>query len=146
MDTAEKYRGDEFFVVMAGERGPDWYVEHMESQFDAVDVLPANDHHALDPDIPVDGWVTFYDPDLLETGEPFKHGTFPFRSVDTDDQWFVHPDAQKGRRRPIWKWENPEEDPTEHLTLSPSIGMGMTEPSEDPDFHCFIQDGEIKWL
>lgn len=141
MDTDEKYLGDEIFVTLAGERGPDWYVEHMESRDSCVRVNPANDHHALDPDVPVDGWITFYDPDLLEAGEPFKHGTFPFRDHRKDGApWAAFPAKPKGKRQPVWQWKNPEDDVGD-LTLSPSIGTG------DPvNFHCYVREGKIEWL
>lgn len=137
MDTAKKYRNDEFYVAVAGELPPDWYVEHMESQESTVSVNPTSSEHF---GVPVDGWVTFYDPDLYDNGEPFKHGTFPFRSVTKDGAaWAGNPDNPAGERFPIWKWENPGADPHDALTLSPSIGLG-------DDFHCYVRAGEINWL
>lgn len=154
-DTDEKYLGDEFYVTMAGDLPPEFVTDvmeerHRESVEDPDSPLvgppdytpsPRNDHHAINPDVPVDGWVTFYDPALLESGDAFKHGTFPFRSVEKDGPWFARPDGEKWSRSPVWKWENPDADPHESLTLSPSIGLG------DPlSFHCFIRDGGIEWL
>lgn len=139
MDTEEQFRDDEFFVAMAGERGPAWYVERMESAESAVSISPASDESLWGA--PVDGWVTFYSPTLLDAGEPFKHLTIPFRSVEREGEWLGNPDGLDGTRRPIWKWENPDADPHEALTLSPSIGMG----APDPHFHCHIREGAIQW-
>lgn len=156
MDTAEKYLNDEFFVTMAGELPPEHIVEQrrasMEARVEDPDdpvaewggPSPARDHHYLGEQPPVDGWVTFYDPDLLAAGEPFKHGDFPFRSVGKDDApWFARPDAENWSRHPIWKWQNPDADPHESLTLSPSIG---TRADDTVTFHCYIRDGSIEWL
>ena len=141
MDTDEKYLGDEFFVKMAGERGPDWYIEHMESKENVVSVGPASGNRRIGEQPPVDGWVTFYDPDLLEAGEPFKHGDIPFRDYrKTAAPWFAFPDKPAGEKHPVWKWQNPDEDPHESLTLQPSIGL------HGSAMHCYIRDGEIDWL
>lgn len=156
MDTDETYLNDEFFVVMAGDLPPDDVVDarresHRKRIEDPDSPLvgpaeyepsPAKEHYAGQPDLPVDGWVTFYDPDLLAAGEPFKHGTFPFRDHRSSESWFARPNAEKWNRGPVWKWQNPGEDPHESLTLSPSIGLGGGEIT----FHCYIRNGEIDWL
>lgn len=156
MDTDKKYRDDEFYVVMAGERPPSFvreaHEERMEAKKEDPDdpladyesLTPARDSHAINPDVPVDGFVTFYDPGLLESGSAYKHGTFPFRSVNKDDPpWFARPDDDEWSRHPVWKWQNPDEDPNHHLTLTPSIGL---RGDDGIRFHVFIRDGEIVWL
>lgn len=157
MDTEDKYLGDSFYVVMAGELPPDFVVEAMEENHrkrvenDDSSLVgpkewepsPAKENHIVGEQPEVDGWVTFYDPDLLEQGEPFKHGTFPFRSVEKDGAWFARPDGDKWSRSPIWEWKNPTEDPSENLTLSPSIGL---QGDGEITFHCHIRDGEIDWI
>jgi len=40
-----------------------------------------------------------------------------------------------------WRWENPDE-PTEDITLSPSIGVGRDQ-SGGWDWHCYVRDGEV---
>lgn len=161
MDTADKYTGDEFYVVMAGETPPDHIVEarkryHRERVADDDDPLagpdewtpsPASDEYRVgDNSVPVDGWVTLYDPEKLAAGEPFKHGTFPFRAAGRDDHgWFARPDAGKWRRMPVWKWQNPAADPHESLTLNPSIGRRDTD-SGDITLHLYIRNGEIDWI
>lgn len=142
MDTTEKYLDDEFYVVLAGERPDEKFIytnRGVDDIHEGSDIQPARDHHYIGEEPPVDGWVTFYDPDLLDEGEPFKHGTFPFRDHSKDNLWFALPDEEKGSKHPVWKWQNPDEDPHENLTLKPSIGMG-------DNFHCWIEQGEIRWV
>jgi hypothetical protein len=147
---------DEIYVVMAGELPPDHILEFQDKRSEELvndpdsalvskgPPSPARDTHIVGDDIPVDGWVTFYDPEKLHALEPFKHGTFPFRSVEKDDApWFGRPDADKWHRSPIWKWQNPDEDPHERLTLNPSIGR---QDEDGITFHCYIRNGEIDWL
>lgn len=143
MDTVEKYRGDEFYVVMAGERPPE-FVRRTMGQRDGIAVgRPAKERHYLGEQPPVDGWVHFYDPDLLDAGEPFRHGTFPFRDHHKDGLWVAKPDAEKWSQHPIWKWKNPDADPHEELTLKPSIGM---QSDGETVFHCWIENGSIRWV
>lgn len=157
MDTDEKYLNDEFYVCLAGETPPDFIIdiskERRKEKIEDPDsplVGPeeyepseARDHHYLNDDVDVDGWVTFYDPELLEDHEPFKHGTFPFRNHNKGDQWFARPDSDEWDRHPVWKWTNPDEDPHENLTLEPSIGKRS---DGGVNFHCFIRNGEIEWV
>lgn len=156
MDTDDKYLGDEFYVVMAGEKPPqrirEYYDKRTEKLVNDPDSpvsgrgppAPASHTHIVNDDVPVDGWVTFYDPEKLEALEPYKHGTFPFRDHRKDDApWFGRPDSEKWHRSPVWKWQNPEEDPHEDLTLNPSIG---TQSDQELSFHCYIRNGEIDWL
>lgn len=157
MDTIEKYRGDKFYVVMAGERPPEHIMKKREENMERKvndpddpltgfgDIGPARGEHYLGDEPPVDGWVEFYDPDKLESGEPYKHGRFPFRSVKKGDSpWFARPDGEKRDRHPIWKWQNPDEDPHENLTLKPSIGKRNSDG--EIVFHCWIENGEIRWV
>lgn len=155
MDTKPEYRdGLDFYVTMSGELPPDFVVEARErnmqeriadpddpvSGWGGVSPCPETTHIG---GVPIDGQVTFYYPDKVESGDPFKYGDFPFRDADTDGPWFMRPDADKWRRQPIWKWQNPDADPHEDLTLSPSIGRRA---DGDIVFHCYIRDGEIDWL
>jgi hypothetical protein len=103
-------------------------------------------------DIPIDGLVEFRYPryqedqpdrfDLDESGH-FWRLTFPYRSVEKDDEpWFGNPNGGEWSRRPIWKWQNPN-DPLDEMTLSPSIGK---QSDGEMDFHCYVRNGEIEWL
>lgn len=129
MDTEAKYRNDaELVVEMVGDEdgGPPYMV--------------------VNNDVPVDGRVSFlYRDDGNPSGRPdgkWIAATFPFRSVDKDGHpWFAFPDEPKFSRQPVWKWTNPDEDPHESLTLSPSLGLG-----EDLYFHCWVRDGRIDWV
>lgn len=145
MDTLDIYLDDKFYVVMAGEKPDEKFrltSRGMSDQAEGAIVKPAREKHYLGEQPPVDGWVTFYNPDLLEQGEPFKHGTFPFRDYRTDGLWFAKPDEDEWSKHPIWKWQNPEEDPHSNLTLKPSIGKQDGKIT----FHCHIRNGEIKWI
>lgn len=156
MDTDDSYLDDEFYVVMAGELPPDEIMEYHEERtqklIDDPDSpvknrgppAPASDTHIVGDGIPVDGWITFYNPEKLRSLEPYKHGTFPFRDHRKDDsEWFGRPDADKWHRSPIWKWQNPE-DPVDDITLNPSIGRRGD--GDEVTFHCYIRNGEIDWL
>jgi hypothetical protein len=74
-------------------------------------------------------------------------GTIPFRDYRKDDDpWAAFPEKQKGRRQPIWKWENPDDDP-ENITLSPSYGRKKGEQwSGEWEIHCWIKNGDIELL
>ncbi len=111
-------------------------------------------HHMLNEDVPVDGRVDFkryydkqYDDDppdqTDEEGQPYwTSGSFPFRDHRKDDfPWEAFSDKPNFKQHPVWKWQNPERDPHENLTLNPSIGWG-----EPMFFHCYIRDGEVDWL
>ena len=158
MDTDEDYLGDEIYVTMAGELPPDDIVEVMAERHrqriedpdspivgpDEYEARPARDTHAMNEDVPVDGFVTFYDPNLLASGDAFKHYSFPFRDHRKDEHpWFARPDAEKWSRNPVWKWQDPDADPHESLTLKPSLGI---QGEEGILFHCWIRTGEIEWL
>lgn len=157
MDTAETYLNDDIYVVLAGESPPEYITEaraehHRKRVADPESPLvgpeefeasPARDHHPMNEDVPVDGWVTFYDPEKLEAGEAFKHFEFPFRSVEKSGPWFARPDETEWSKQPVWKWQNPDADPHEHLTLTPSLGING---DDGIVFHCYIRDGEIDWL
>ena len=103
-------------------------------------------------DVPVDGFVEFryprYQDDQPDRFDPYESGyywrhSFPFRSREKNDApWFGNPDGGEWSRRPIWKWQNPN-DPIENATLSPSIGM---RGDDGIDFHCYIRNGRIDWL
>jgi len=156
MDTDEEYLDDEIYVVMAGNYPPEDIMEVMKERH-RERVEDPDSHVAGPPELKyepakpsqqfgcgatVDGWVTFYDLEKLENKDAFKHYTFPFRDVNKDDEpWAAFPDGENFKQHPIWKWQNPDEDPHESLTLSPSIGVGH--PLE---FHCYIRDGGIEWL
>jgi len=156
MDTDKKYLDDKIYVVMAGEYPPQRIIEarkkmHRESVEDPGSPLvgpeelqyePASSSQRFGSNATVDGWVTFYDPKKLKQEKAFKHYTFPFRDVNKDDDpWAAFPDKPNFKQHPIWKWTNPNDDPHESLTLSPSIGVGQ--PTE---FHCHIRNGEIDWI
>lgn len=146
MDTEDKYLDDEFYVVMAGERPPE---RHRLTSRGSDDInegaiqRPARDTHILGKKPPVDGWVTFFNPELLQKEKPYKHGTFPFRKEGTEGKWFAFPEGDEWNRHPIWKWKTSNGD-RENITLRPSIGMRNSD--RDITFHCYITDGEIKWL
>lgn len=103
-------------------------------------------------DIPIDGTVEFryprYQDDQPDEFRPYENGyfwrmTFPYRDKRRDEHpWFRFPEEEKGKRHPIWKWENADE-PLDNMTLSPSIGK-----SNDGEmvFHCYVRDGKIEWL
>lgn len=156
MDTKDEYLDDEIYVVMAGELEPEFITEQrkknhkrrVEDDDSAVvgpaeyEPEPAKETQQFGSGATVDGWVTFYSPDKLDSGEAFKHYTFPFRDKSKNsDPWSAFPDKPNFKQHPIWKWENPNEGPHDNLTLSPSIGVGQ--PLE---FHCYIRNGEIEWL
>jgi len=156
MDTDEMYLDDKIYIEMAGEYPPERVMEvrkkrHRERVEDPDSHLvgppelkfeSASSSQRFGSNATVDGWVTFYSPKKLEQEEAFKHYTFPFRDVNKDDEpWSAFPDKENYKQHPIWKWQNPNEDPHENLTLAPSIGVGQ--PTE---FHCFIRNGEIDWL
>jgi hypothetical protein len=129
MDTDPKYRNDPLLEVECpGHR----------------------DAHVLNEDVPIDGFVhiLYRDPDEPQSGRNkdgrWYAGSFPFRSANKDDApWFAFPDKDKGKRHPVWEWQNPDEDPNESLTLEPSIGLGST---GDWRLHVYIRDGAIDWL
>lgn len=103
-------------------------------------------------DIPIDGVVEFryprYQDDQPDEFRPDEDGyfwrlTYPYRSIEKDEHpWFGRPDAEDFHRRPIWKWQNPDE-PLDEMTLNPSIGKRS---DGEIDFHCYIRNGEIDWL
>lgn len=152
MDTDEKYRDRaDFYVRFAGEREPDFVADYFQRRIDDPDDpltgrqgTPLRDHHLLNEDVPIDGQVTFYFPDVLDDADEtgLFAFSFPFRSAEkTDAPWFARPDAEKFSRHPVWKWENPEAD-RDDITLSPSLGVGR----EALVFHCFIEDGDVRWV
>lgn len=134
MDTDEKYRNDSLLEV---ELTDPWGTMDDERTT-----------HLLNDDVPIDGYVhiLYRDPDNPQSGRDedgrWYAGSFPFRDHRKDDApWAAFPDKPKGKRHPVWKWQNPEDDPHEELTLNPSIGLG------DPTYlHCWIRDGELEWL
>lgn len=157
MDTKPEYQDLEFYVVMAGDLPPQFIqdawreiqqakVDDPDSHMDEVgELTPCDDHHYLNEDVPIDGRVHFYYPDRLDPDSPgHRYAEFPFRSVHKDKYpWFSRPDADKWGRHPVWKWQNPDKDPHEHLDLTPSLGR------RDGDgniiFHCWIENGSIRW-
>lgn len=126
-----------------------------EKYLDAVlrwDSPPVHTQTLPGTEIPIDGFVEFryprYQDDQPDDFRPDESGyywrhSFPFRSVEKDAHpWFGNPGGGEWKRRPIWKWQNPEE-PVEEATLNPSIGM----PSDgEMAFHCYVRNGEIDWL
>lgn len=153
MDTEQKYVNDaDFYVRLASEREPDFVTEYWRHRIDDPDdpVVghrnePLRDHHQLNEDVPIDGIVCFYFPDRLDpdVDEGPWSFSFPFRDHRKGDHpWFAFPDREKWERHLVWKWQNPEGDPHENLTLKPSLGIGR----DDLVFHCYIRNGEIEWL
>lgn len=161
MDSKQEYvDGLDFYVRMVGERKPERIIEYqrerMQNRVESEDTAitggsvewdELQGHHTLNEDVPIDGQVTFYFPDRLDDTGADADGalsyTFPFRDHRKDDApWEARPEAEEFSNHPVWKWENPEEDPEENLTLSPSLGIG----GDDLTFHCFIRGGEIEWL
>lgn len=131
MDTEAKYRNDSLLEVTMSEGSGH-----------------PPDHHALNQDVPIDGLVhlLFRDPEDPQGGRDqdgrWYAGSFPFRDHREDaDPWFAFPDKGEFERHPVWKWQNPEEDPHEQITLKPSIGLG-----QPMYLHCWIKQGEIDWL
>lgn len=139
-DTEDKYLDDEFYIALTSDHAFDEY-DTIGHNLPEENPGRGRDTHIVGEQPPVDGWVTFYDPELLEDGEPYKHGTFPFRDKNRDGLWFARPDADEWHRSPIWKWTNFGQ-PLNEMTLKPSIGMG----SGELNFHCYIRGGEIEWL
>lgn len=155
MDTDDKYLDCDFYVTLAGEQPPepirDGWRENTQKRVDDPDDPLADrgdmgrcpETHPLNDDVPIDGQVTFYWPEKLGSGDPFKAFDFPFRGVDKDDApWFARPDADKWSRHPVWKWKNPDA-PLDRITLHPSLGIG---PRDDLSFHAYIRGGDIDWL
>lgn len=103
-------------------------------------------------DIPIDGTIEFryprYQDDQPDEFRPDEDGyywrlTFPYRSVEKDSPpWLGAPERDKWSKRPIWKWQNPDE-PLEQMTLEPSIGL---RGDDGIRFHCYVRNGEIEWL
>jgi hypothetical protein len=151
MDTDETYLDTSYYVRLAGETPPVFVQEYYQSRInDPDDTLvdhdpdPFRDHHVLNEDVPIDGQVAFYYPDRLspDVDKGAWSFAFPFRDYRKDGApWAAFPEKPKWKRHPVWKWTNPEQDPHEHLTLKPSLGVG-----EPLSFHCWIRDGEIEWL
>lgn len=152
MDTEQKYVDcAEFYTQLAGEPEPGFITEYHENGVENPDrnvigydpTESFRDHHLLNEDVPIDGYVQFYNPDAGEQGEPFLFFGFPFRDHrKTDAPWAAYAEKPNGKNHPVWKWQNPEMDPHKRLTLSPSLGVGRDELT----FHCYIRDGEIEWL
>lgn len=110
-------------------------------------------HHVLNADVPIDGQVEFHRyyrededdhvPSQTHEGRPYWNvAEFPFRDHRKDDApWAAFPEKPNFKSHPVWEWENPDADPHESLTLSPSLGLG-----EPMYFHCWVRDGEVDWL
>lgn len=142
MDTHDKYLDTVIGIELAEGR----HENREDRTFNVPDRgLGASKKHRLGYDgtqVPVDGWVTFYWPDRPKH-EPHMAYSFPFRDAKKDDfRWLAAPDADDWSKRPIWKWQNPEE-PLFNLTLAPSLGISG---NDGISFHCYIRDGEIDWL
>lgn len=155
MDTEARYRDNlDFYVQMGGEGPPDFVAEHLQARVDDPDDplvsyrKDQEDFHQLNEDVPVDGYVHFYYPDRVKKRDGpagWRSFSFPFRDHRKDDApWFAFPDADKWERHPVWKWKNPDLDPHEHLTLKPSLGVGGG--SGSITFHCWIEDGQVRWV
>jgi len=159
MQSDPKFRDCAIAVRLAGERERDEFQEYREKRLEArrsdpdSPVVggertnhPLRDHHLLNEDVPISGQVQLYFPDRLDKIDPDEPGAFsfaiPFRDHREHGQWFARPDAEKWRRHPVWKWENPEDD-RENITLSPSYGV---RPDGDWTLHCWIRDGSIELL
>jgi hypothetical protein len=105
--------------------------------------------------VPTDGRVIVTRPPMDNEDESNRDdgrwivATIPFRDHRKDDApWAAFPDKQKGRRQPIWKWENPEDDP-EDITLSPSYGRKKGTDgawSGEWEIHCWIKNGDLDLL
>lgn len=151
MDTKAHHLESDFYVRLAGDGHPDFVQDYYRKRVDDpddnmvnFDNAPLRDYHLLNQDVPIDGQVCFYYPDSLEVaGEGVWSHTFPFRDHRKDgDPWAAFPDKPEHKSHPVWKWQNPEEDPYESLTLKPSLGVGH----DGLSFHCWVRDGEVEWL
>jgi len=140
MDTDEKYRDAALGVALAPDRHPEQEPRRWNCGDDTWPV--ARKHHPLGCEPPQDGVVCFYNP-AAGPDEPWKYFSFPFRDHRQDDApWFASPDNEKWGRRPIWRWQNPEEPITE-VTLEPSLGVRGSD--EELSFHCWVDDGSVRW-
>lgn len=142
MDTESRFLDDSFYITLASDHAIDEYGKHVHGMPDDATPASNRDTRVMGVNPPVDGRVTFYNPDKLEAGEGYKHFDFPFRDENREGDWFGNPDEDKGRKYPVWKWENFGES-LDEITLNPSLGVS---PRGTTVFHCFIKDGEIEWL
>lgn len=138
MDTKEKYLNDKFFICMVAEKEFDEYEYNVPDRENCF----ARQKRMGGSMPEVDGWLTFFDPELHDNGEAYKHFSFPFRSVEKGGLWFSFPDKDKGKKRPVWKWKNPDE-PLSKVTLNPSLGIGS---DGETKFHCWVKNGEVEWV
>lgn len=137
MDTEDKYLNDPLLEVELAKN------------------LPEDSNrrtHPLNNDVPIDGHVhiLFRRSDEPDSGRDkdgrWYAGSFPFRDHRSDEYlWAAYPDKPNGRNHPVWKWQNPDEDPHENITLNPSIGLGKGE-SKGWRLHCWIKNGEIDFI
>lgn len=138
-DTRYAYREAEAAVALADGRKEGR--RDREHNMPESDICARRNHVRQDPSdadsvIEVDGWVTYHWPER-RPDEPRVAFSFPFKDIEAGEPWHAAPD------RPIWKWENPG-DPLSNITLSPSLGV--RDHTGETVFHCFLKEGETKWL